>query len=504
MGNVANPSPRVQHSISPVASVSYPSVMVEAANEALEALLDVFQDLANRGVPTCADELHELERTIHIRVAQSCVDPIVGSFIVAAQEDPFVMERMETIIDGVEDLRPQRSSQSVSISLLGGTEVTLSTPYYLRRQRKRPGRKRGVGRRMKEGNGLYPFLASLGIHHRTTPGLASEIARQFAQGSLEQSRQNLAQRGIHLQEKVISSVAQKVAKRGLSYREWKQEQTHNGYRGSGKVTGSRLFIGTDGGRIRVRTPKSRGRKRASGRNGFDAEWREPKLLVVHELDEHGRKIAGGEIRYDATLQDADGLFDLLVSTLCEIGAHEAKEWVVCGDGAAWIWDRVDSLVERVGYDHRNVTKVVDFYHAVEHLSLAAATRKTWSDKERLSWVKKMRRLLLAGKVDEVTDRIQGLCRGRLSSAMKKQFNYFEKRKDMMAYDEFKQRGIPLGSGSVESGIRRVINLRMKGNGIFWREHNAEGLLHVRAQLLSGRWDRFIAEVLEHDVLWTIN
>jgi hypothetical protein len=27
--------------------------------------------------------------------------------------------------------------------------------------------------------------------------------------------------------------------------------------------------------------------------------------------------------------------------------------------------------------------------------------------------------------------------------------------------------LPIGSGAVESGIRRVVNLRLKGNGIFW-------------------------------------
>lgn len=37
-------------------------------------------------------------------------------------------------------------------------------------------------------------------------------------------------------------------------------------------------------------------------------------------------------------------------------------------------------------------------------------------------------------------------------------------------------------------IRRVINLRLKGNGIYWREENAEAMLVLRASALTGRWE----------------
>lgn len=43
----------------------------------------------------------------------------------------------------------------------------------------------------------------------------------------------------------------------------------------------------------------------------------------------------------------------------------------------------------------------------------------------------------------------------------------------------------MGSGAVESAIRRVINLRLKGPSIFWRGPNAERVLHMRAYLKAG-------------------
>ncbi|MFO8146286.1 MAG: hypothetical protein R6U03_02740 [Gillisia sp.] len=51
-----------------------------------------------------------------------------------------------------------------------------------------------------------------------------------------------------------------------------------------------------------------------------------------------------------------------------------------------------------------------------------------------------------------------------------------------------------GSGSVESAIRRVINLRLKSPGSFWLKDGAERFLFLRSQLISGRWNIFMANV----------
>ena len=57
----------------------------------------------------------------------------------------------------------------------------------------------------------------------------------------------------------------------------------------------------------------------------------------------------------------------------------------------------------------------------------------------------------------------------------------------MRYGAFKRAGIPRGSGGVESAIRRVVNLRLKGPGIFWEVDNAERLLALRTRYKAGRW-----------------
>jgi len=66
----------------------------------------------------------------------------------------------------------------------------------------------------------------------------------------------------------------------------------------------------------------------------------------------------------------------------------------------------------------------------------------------------------------------------------------------LMYDVYRSWRLPMGSGAIESTIRRVINLRLKGSSIFWTEENAEAVFQLRAAVLSGRWDEIVARTQE--------
>lgn len=502
------------HMIAPQASVVEPHLALTPYGAAAKAARGVVEDATRKfhqvmmalvvsGLPATPGQLMAVERDLHAQVARECVDAVVGECLKMSLVDPVLLERTAAIVASTPNLRPQNSAATVHITLLGGSEVAVRTPYFLRRPPSRRGRSRGKGRRQAEGNGLYPALAALGIHFRVTPALASEIARLVAISTEAEAHETLLLRGVKLGRKPVSRLARRFAKRALKYREWKQEQTQAGYRGSGLVRGKRLVIGTDGGRIRLRENRKRGKRRASGRRGFDAPWREPKVLIVYEIDHHGRKLRDGLVRYDATMQDADGTFAILESLLREIGAQEAVEWIVVGDGADWIWDRVGALIDGVGYSREKVKQVLDFYHAMQRVQAIAEEKKDWTERERKAWVDEMRPWLKRGNVERVLEETVKLCVGRRSKKVKSLMDYFVTHRSKMRYGQFRKQGIPLGSGAVESCVRRTINLRLKGNGIFFLKETAEGLLHTRAQVLCRRWNQHVAEVLEPEALWKL-
>ncbi|MBG1265975.1 ISLre2 family transposase, partial [Nostoc sp. WHI] len=48
--------------------------------------------------------------------------------------------------------------------------------------------------------------------------------------------------------------------------------------------------------------------------------------------------------------------------------------------------------------------------------------------------------------------------------------------------------------AIESLIRQVVNLRIKGNSKFWLKDNAEIILHLRCQWIAGSWDNFCISI----------
>jgi hypothetical protein len=470
-----------------------------------------------RQKPADGMAMHDLEVGFHQRVGRECLDPIMAMAIQLAHENPTVLERAELLVRSNPSLQSQESCTVVTVRLLGGSKVEIETPYFLSRtgggkkkkknagkktivgKKKKPGRPRKRGKRGKAGNGCYPILAVLGFQQRVTPALASEVARLASTGTYEEASSSLKARGITLDAKQVSALSQGVAQRAVAYREWCQQRTGAGYRGTG-CRGKRLAWAVDGGRVRIRTSYTRGRPRESGWRGFDAAWKEPKVLVIYEIDWRGRKVPHGLLRCDATLQDADGVFALLTSLLRQIGAHEAQQWIVLGDGAEWIWNRIPQVVEALGYDPARVIEVVDYYHAVEHLSKVAAEIR--GAKPRRAWFTRAKRLLTRGDIQGLLVVAKSICKGRNAKAIRKLLGYFVDHEARMRYSQFKKAGVPTGSGAIESSVRRVINLRMKGNGIYWLAKNGEGLMHMRAQYLSGHWRALVQRALEPECFWT--
>ncbi len=64
-----------------------------------------------------------------------------------------------------------------------------------------------------------------------------------------------------------------------------------------------------------------------------------------------------------------------------------------------------------------------------------------------------------------------------------------------AYTQVQALKLPIGSGGIESLIRQVVNLRLKGTGKFWLPVHAEIILHGRCQWAAGQWHLFCQRVL---------
>jgi hypothetical protein len=337
-------------------------------------------------------------------------------------------------------------------------------------------------------------LAALGIRKGATPALQSQVGRLTALlPSIELAREELRRQGPTLDEKAVHRMARQLGAEALATRTRDLRRYREGLLPAGQeMAGQHVVAQVDGGRVRIRTQvETTKRKGVKHRRKIRIEWREPKLLILYLSDRKGRMLVGTRPWIDGTLNGPDHTMELLAFHLHRLGAARAKAVSFVSDGAPWIWNRLDWVIGRAGLDPKRTERVLDCYHAAHHVSLALQALGL-PEAQRTATYRTLRHQLRAGRSREVVATLRRMAQAQpFDSGVWVEIEFLDKHEAHLRYDWFAYRGRPLGSGAVESAIRRVINLRLKGNGIYWREENAEAMLVLRAAALTGRWQEMM-------------
>ena len=248
------------------------------------------------------------------------------------------------------------------------------------------------------------------------------------------------------------------------------------------LAGKRVVIAIDGGRTRTRVYEEEEQKKGRNRK-FDTPWREPKLFVISTIDENGKMNKETKPIYDGSFGD-DETFELLKQYLGNLEIEKAKSVQFLGDGAPWIWNRACPMLLQLGVKKENIIETLDYYHASEHIH----EMKVYFDEDKQgAYFDKVKDALWQGDFSQMTQLIQ---KGITGVNLKEftPFKYFEKQRNRIDYQALRSQNRPCGSGIIESGIRRIINLRFKSPSSFWFPENVEKLIFMRAAALSGRWE----------------
>jgi hypothetical protein len=448
------------------------TLRIECSAKIAEKLVAILQRESDPQIVTSAEELEQLEADL-LKEAHELCGLIVEKQIQHSIDSEPGREAQQQILQAVGRKMVDKGKVEVRLRTSCGFEVRVRVSYFTRK---------GSRRGKKRYPGLYPGLLVLGIHERCTPGLASEISLLAGMlGSLEEARQVLLERGIDLNIKTVQRIAYRFAERARTAQRVRELDFGPG------VAGRRVAISADGGRTRLRENK-RGKKTAKGRRRFRGAWREPKLFIIYVVDAEGQLDRSFMPMIDALIRGPEAMLHLLYAYLSQLSLSEADRILFIADGAPWIWNRIPELIKRLGLAPDQVHQLIDFYHAVEHLAKAAALCKGWSSSQRKRWLRTHRNLLLQGQVEQVIDALQAIGRGRGRKAIRAQRDYFVKNRARMAYGRLRAIQMPIGSGCVESAIRRVVNLRLKGPCTFWCKKNAEAILLLRCYWKAGRWN----------------
>jgi hypothetical protein len=454
-------------------------------------------------------QMAELEREVHAAFSRGADLLAVGLLAVSMKGESFE-ESCERTRRGFAYPLERGRQRQIRVRLLGGLLIWVTSLYCAPRR---------TGKRTKDEKvpGVYVELKQFGFGKGCTPGLQSKVARQAALcPSLELAQQELERDGVPLAVKTVRRITRQCGIGLLRLRTHELQLWRAGKLPAGaELVGQRVSVQLDGGRTRIRgelrdvvstldatdadglpCEDAPGRSRQRPRRTFDPDWREPKLLTIYVHDEQGRMVKHSQATVDGTFQGPDAAAELVALHLHRLGAARAQSITFVADGGVWIWDRIAAIVRLAKLDRVAIYEVLDCYHAAHHISLALAALG-YTDKERRPLYREHRTLLRNGQWRRVVAELTELAAdAREDSKVWTEIAYLQKHgaAGRLKYPTFRGLGLPLGSGAIESSIRRVVNLRLKGNAIYWREENAEAMLQIRALVLTNRWDERLGKL----------
>jgi hypothetical protein len=223
----------------------------------------------------------------------------------------------------------------------------------------------------------------------------------------------------------------------------------------------------------------------------NGQGKEIRVAAVYETEERQNKKGETEIRAIdieyVVATDVETLARAAYLTAVKRGVELVEEIVISGDGANWIWNRITPM-----FPKQKSTEIVDFYHASEYIWDAGKAVFGPETPAAKTWAEKQCHALKHDGPDTVLEALRTLCptAGNPPKLVAKAITYFENQSKRMDYPAYIQQGLQIGSGSAESAVKQVVGVRINQAGMRWEPEHAEAVAHVRAAILSNRWDDF--------------
>ena len=223
------------------------------------------------------------------------------------------------------------------------------------------------------------------------------------------------------------------------------------------------------------------------------EWAEVKTLAIGDVQVRAGvdglpEAHTTDLTYFSRLADAETFIRHAYVETYRRGTETAK--IVCAvqDGAEWEQGLVDVL-------RADAVRILDFPHAVEHLTAAAQPVLGVDTTELHVWLDEQAHTLKHA-TDGARHVLSALAKlpvqraadpGAAADVRDRTMAYFTKRLAHVRYAEFRAAGYPIGSGSTESANKVVVEARLKGSGMHWARAHIDPLVALRTVACVNGW-----------------
>ena len=130
------------------------------------------------------------------------------------------------------------------------------------------------------------------------------------------------------------------------------------------------------------------------------------------------------------------------------------------DGAEWLQGLVD-------YHRADAVRILDFAHAAEYVNEIGQAVQAAGGRLPANWLEGVLHRLKHKGPHRVLTHLAWLAARYPSPTMQEKLAYLQKREAHMQYPTYQAAGWPIGSGSVESANKVVVEARLKGAGMRW-------------------------------------
>ena len=216
------------------------------------------------------------------------------------------------------------------------------------------------------------------------------------------------------------------------------------------------------------------------------EWAEVRTLAIGAVaalpGPTDQDVPTRDWSYFSRLSDAAIFAEVAQVETRRRGVTEAQQVCAVTDGADWIQGFIDL--------HRpDALRILDFPHAAQRLGAIADLYAQAGQPLPEEWVHQQCHHLKHQGPDDVLETLRALSvPDRVAQAFQEHVQYLEKRRAVMDYPTSRQQGWPIGSGSVESANKRVMQARLKGAGMRWERAHVNPMLALRTAVCNERWD----------------
>src|SRR5713101_9794235 len=136
-------------------------------------------------------------------------------------------------------------------------------------------------------------------------------------------------------------------------------------------------------------------------------------------------------------------------------------------------------------------------HAAEYVNEIGQAVQAAGGRLPTTWLTGLLHRLKHQGPARVRKHLAWLAAGSPSPLIREKRAYLQKREAHMQYPTYQEAGWPIGSGSVESANKVVVEARLKGAGMRWERQNVNPMLVLRNGVCNRRWNETWAAAVAH-------